>query len=204
MLPVRSSGDEGSIVAFAVSYCMEYQAKKKLSQTIRLSPRQIYYAARLREGTAKEDSGAVILDALRAMQSEGTVAEDIWPYISGHYADPPPPAVSTAKRYKLRTFSKLSGATAMKAALASSGPIIAGMVTYMSIFKVYKTGVVPIPTSTDQVAGGIAICIVGFDDAKRVFKFENSWGTGWGDHGYGYLPYDYPHIDGSYSIDCEP
>ena len=24
-----------------------------------------------------------------------------------------------------------------------------------------------------------------------AFLIRNSWGTGWGDHGYGWLPYDY-------------
>jgi C1A family cysteine protease len=34
-----------------------------------------------------------------------------------------------------------------------------------------------------------AISIVGYDDALQLFKFRNSWGPGWGDHGYGYLRY---------------
>lgn len=44
---------------------------------------------------------------------------------------------------------------------------------------------------------------VGYDDNKKIkntlcnkettgaFLIRNSWGTGWGDHGYGWLPYDY-------------
>jgi len=44
---------------------------------------------------------------------------------------------------------------------------------------------------------------VGYDDAKKITNtinnkattgallIRNSWGTGWGDNGYGWLPYDY-------------
>ncbi|AEK73778.1 thiol protease [Thermococcus sp. 4557] len=43
--------------------------------------------------------------------------------------------------------------------------------------------------------GGHAITIVGYDDNKKTpdgngaLLFVNSWGTGWGDHGYGWLTY---------------
>ena len=33
--------------------------------------------------------------------------------------------------------------------------------------------------------------MVGYDDDRHLFKFKNSWGTGWGDNGYGYLSYRY-------------
>ena len=31
--------------------------------------------------------------------------------------------------------------------------------------------------------------IVGFDDAKGAWLVRNSWGTGWGTHGYGWFGY---------------
>jgi len=51
--------------------------------------------------------------------------------------------------------------------------------------------------------GGHAIAVVGYDDALEIkhasastptrgaLIIRNSWGTGWGDGGYGYLPYEY-------------
>lgn len=32
---------------------------------------------------------------------------------------------------------------------------------------------------------------VGYDDQKEMFIVRNSWGKGWGDHGYFYMPYAY-------------
>ena len=47
------------------------------------------------------------------------------------------------------------------------------------------------PGPNDRPIGGHCILIVGYDDGKGVWIFRNSWGEGWGDHGYGYLPYKY-------------
>lgn len=38
---------------------------------------------------------------------------------------------------------------------------------------------------------GHAICVCGYDDSKKAFKFKNSWGPSWGDGGYAWLPYEY-------------
>lgn len=38
--------------------------------------------------------------------------------------------------------------------------------------------------------GGHCVCIVGYNDATRQFKVQNSWGSGWGRSGYFYVTYD--------------
>ena len=47
------------------------------------------------------------------------------------------------------------------------------------------------PAKDDILAGGHAICIVRYDDKKKLYKFKNSWGKNWGAKGYGFLPYEY-------------
>ena len=56
---------------------------------------------------------------------------------------------------------------------------------------VAKTGVVPMPSSHEQVLGGHCVVAVGYDDGKRQFTIRNSWGTGWGLNGYCLMPYEY-------------
>jgi len=53
------------------------------------------------------------------------------------------------------------------------------------------------------VIGGHAVSVAGYEDGlviknaasgaqtKGAFLIRNSWGTGWGELGYGWLPYDY-------------
>jgi len=55
-----------------------------------------------------------------------------------------------------------------------------------------KGGIIPLPLSASTVfRGNHAIEICGCDDTNRRFCFVNSWGSSWGDNGYGYLPYSY-------------
>jgi C1A family cysteine protease len=193
MTPVRSQGDEGSVVGFALAAALEYQIHKKLGKDVILSPRQIYNETRLIEHTSSIDAGATINDAMEVLTRTGAVPEEAWPYKAGEYAASEPPRVKTAEHYKVGLNRQLSGLSEIKSALQYYGPIVAGITMYRSFQTdaVKKTGMVPLPASGDQVVGGFAICIVGFDDHKRLIKFKHAWGADWGDHGYGYLPYDF-------------
>ena len=78
----------------------------------------------------------------------------------------------------------------------------------------WSAGVVSAPTSRDinvsrQHPAGHSFVIVGFDDAKRVYYFKNSWGTsqfGVTNHlkgedslpGYGSIAYEYAHNYGTF------
>lgn len=45
-----------------------------------------------------------------------------------------------------------------------------------------------------------AMTIIGYDDAKKAYKVQNSWGTDWGDKGYTWLDYEFAKtaIKGAY------
>jgi C1A family cysteine protease len=45
--------------------------------------------------------------------------------------------------------------------------------------------------STPTVDGWHCVAICGYDDSRSRFEFKNSWGTAWGNSGYGTLPYGY-------------
>ncbi len=40
-----------------------------------------------------------------------------------------------------------------------------------------------------SLLGGHANVIIGYDNNRKAFLMENSWGTNWGNAGYWYLPY---------------
>jgi hypothetical protein len=50
-------------------------------------------------------------------------------------------------------------------------------------------GKVPMPKNDERRLGQHCVCVCGYD--KDYLTFANSWGTKWGDKGYGYLPWEY-------------
>lgn len=198
MLSVRDSGPEGSVVGFAVASALEYQLRARRHETVRLSPRYLYYYARKAGGLdLRTDSGANLADAMTVLKTRGAVAETAWPYEAGEFASSPPPSANRARRYRAQS-RQIQGVDRIKSAL-QQGPVVAGISVYGSFNSdgAARTGEIPDPKPDEEVEGGHAICIVGYDDAQHRFKFENSWGPRWGDDGYGYVSYDYVRKHGS-------
>ena len=93
--------------------------------------------------------------------------------------------------------------TKIKANLSTGLPSVFGFTVYNSIAQAAATGRIPFPTGGEKVAGGHAVLAIGYDDnlkitntntgqsTKGALIIRNSWGAGWGDNGYGALPYDY-------------
>jgi hypothetical protein len=86
----------------------------------------------------------------------------------------------------------------IKTHLAAGLPSMFGFTVYSSIPGGGDgKGEIPYPKPGEKVAGGHAILAVGYNDTKKIgaskgaLLIRNSWGTGWGDAGYGWLPYDY-------------
>jgi C1A family cysteine protease len=81
----------------------------------------------------------------------------------------------------------------LKAALVQ-GPVVGGFSVYDSFTSdaVAASGVVPMPNlATESVQGGHAILVVGYEDSTEDYIFRNSWGTEWGQNGYGRIPFAY-------------
>jgi C1A family cysteine protease len=130
---------------------------------------------------------------MKMLLKYGTPPESYWPYKPHQTDKPGKGAAKAALRYKVKAYARIRTVLEMKRSLVVNGPFLAGVDVYESWFtrKCEKTGLIPMPKKNDQYQGGHAICIVGYDDRKKQFKFKNSWGIVWGDAGYGYLPYDY-------------
>lgn len=65
-------------------------------------------------------------------------------------------------------------------------PLATGTVWFNSMFDSSPEGVLTVSRSSG-VAGGHEYEIVGYDDARGLVKFANSWSTSWGVDGYGYM-----------------
>jgi C1A family cysteine protease len=74
----------------------------------------------------------------------------------------------------------------MQGCLADGYPFVFGFTVYESFESnsvAKKSGIVPMPSSSEKVMGGHCVVAVGYDNATRTFIIRNSWGTGWGQKG---------------------
>lgn len=202
--PVVDQGNLGSCTANAIaSGLREYLEIKSKQNLVSLSRLFLYWEERSMEGTVNQDSGAEIRDGMKALNQIGVCPEEDWPYDISTFENTPTDKMKTnAVPYKISQYQRIASLTTLKAALAEDFPVVIGINVYESFEsdEVAKTGIIPMPnTSTEQLLGGHAVLIVGYNDAKSWLIVRNSWGDSWGDKGYCYLPYDY---FSKYSSDC--
>ena len=99
--------------------------------------------------------------------------------------------IAKAKKFRIsQGWKRIPSVHSMRKALSEGKPVVFAMMIHDNMSEAVN-GVIPMPTATSQPVGGHAIVAVGYDNARRHFIIRNSWGTSWGDKGYGYLPYDY-------------
>ena len=89
----------------------------------------------------------------------------------------------------------------IKEIISYSIPIVFGLSAYNSIEQASDNGMIPLPERNDKIIGGHAVLAIGYDDhivlsgnpgsTTGAFLIRNSWGTKWGQGGYGWLPYEY-------------
>jgi C1A family cysteine protease len=192
----------GSCQSNALGACIQYTLKSPNIPS-RLF---LYYNARKLMGTINQDSGSTMQAVYQGAQRFGVCNESLWPYITPPndgvgitipvqemYVCPPMPVYTAAAKDLLVRMESLTSTDAIKHALSNKIPITFGMEVYSYFESAYmaSTGMLQMPGPTDSLIGGHALVIVGFDDAKKLYKIRNSWGTNWGLNGYFYAPYAY-------------
>jgi C1A family cysteine protease len=205
MPPIYYQGGLGSCTANAIGAAVEYVRRKQADPDPYTPARLfIYYNERLLEGTVKQDSGAYIRDGFKAISRWGTVDETLWPYsdnkvIAGRALPPfmkkPPSSVYKAARKDLAISYEgvPQNRTMIMIALTQGFPVVVGFSVYDSFEtpEVARTGIMPMPGAAENLLGGHAVLVVGFDTEKGYWIVRNSWGTGWGEGGYFYMPFAY-------------
>lgn len=200
--PIEDQGNIGSCTAHAGVGLVEYFERRAFGKHIDASRLFLYKVTRnLLQWTG--DTGAWLRTTMKAMVMFGVPPESHYPYVTSQYDEEPGAfCYAFAQSYQTLSYYRLDehglSSTALvarvKAFLAAGYPSMFGFTVYN--FGNDK-GEFAFPGAGDSVKGGHAVVAVGYDDNRRIggskgaLKIRNSWGTGWGEGGYGWLPYDY-------------
>ena len=191
---IEDQHDLGSCVGNAIANAYELMVRQKYpDQFVELSRLFVYYNARELEGDIANDSGAYIRTGLSAVKKWGICTEALWPYYINRFTvKPTPECYADAAKRKITEYYQLATAEDMIETLNNNQPVIIGMSVYESFDRTSKNDpVVAIPDSSDTYLGGHAVTVIGYDLDRQLFLFKNSYGTGWGDGGYGYITFEY-------------
>lgn len=209
--PIEDQGSLGSCTAHAAVGLVEYFERRASGEHIDASRLFLYKATRnMLHWTG--DTGAYIRTTMGALVLFGVPPEEYWPYrIADFDGEPPAFCYSFAQNYQAISYYRLDTRltprdqllTRVKTFLAAGLPSMFGFTVYSSYTQARTTGEIPFPTPGERVVGGHAVAAVGYDDnmvienrlggtpTKGALLIRNSWGTGWGEEGYGWLPYEY-------------
>lgn len=191
--PIFNQGSLGSCLANAIKAMLYIVSQGKVD----ISRLQLYMCYRAIDGSSlTQDTGGTVRGGMNAIMKYGVCPENMWPYLIQNFARLAP-SKAFVSTYKLNNFvytAVKQNIDSIKASLLINLPIVLGILIYTSFESpnATKYGTIPVPNiKTEKQLGGHAILLVGYDDATAHFKFQNSWGTEWGDKGYGYIPYQY-------------
>lgn len=140
-----------------------------------------------------DDPGATIYETLKILKKNGSCPEFLYTYNKDNFnINPDDHLIKFANKCKLLNFTKISRYN-LKNQLLNNNPVICGIKIFNSFHseKTIKTGIIDLPHKLDYLLGGHSIVIIGYNNYIDSYIFINSWGTSWGDNGFGKIPYSY-------------
>lgn len=211
--PMEDQQTIGSCTAHAGVGLVEYFERRAFGKHIDASRLFLYKVTRnLLKWTG--DTGAFLRSTMYALTLFGVPPEEYYPYnIADFDKEPSAFCYAFGQSYQAISYYRLDPPgttrsnllTQIKTYLANGLPSMFGFTVYSSISQANTNGgKIPYPTRGERVLGGHAIDAVGYDDNLKIkntnpggiettgaLLIRNSWGTGWGSAGYGWLPYKY-------------
>jgi len=178
---IRDTGPLGSVVGYATAYALEIALKTKRIEAKQIGARGIYEVAKEHdEWRGTEYEGSSVLGALKGLKAEGFYWEQDWPSSQAKRPAGKTPAMKISSHTQLP--NKVE--PLIDRLKLGQAPVVS--INIPDDFDKPTAGVVKV-AANPKLLGGHAICIVGYSEEKKQFKFANSWGTGWGEQGYGYI-----------------
>lgn len=191
--PIYDQSQLGSCTANGVADIFEFAQRKQGLLDYMPSRLFIYYEERRIINSLSYDSGAFIRDGLKVVNRLGAPHETLWPYSLGAFTQAPPQdAYDDGLNHQAIQYAAIDNKNQVhvKQSLAQGFPVVIGFTVYPWFESPVNGSCTPVPNQ--QVLGGHCTVIVGYEHIKgsrQVWAIvRNSWGTGWGDRGYCYIP----------------
>ncbi len=210
--PVENQGNLGSCTANAGVGIVEYFERRAFGTHLDASRLFLYKVTRNLLGWSG-DTGAYLRTTMGGLALFGVPPERFMPYsVSDFDIEPSAFCYAFAQNFQAISYyrldppgiSKSKLLDRIKTWLAAGLPSMFGFSVFSSYEQAKKTGKIPFPTKHESYVGGHAVVAIGFDDGMTIknsnsgakkttgaLLIRNSWGTKWGDAGYGWLPYEY-------------
>lgn len=198
-IPIFDQGNVGSCVGNGSCESYRFESAQLIGKfDFEPSRLFVYYNARKIQGWEKEDSGAYIRDGFKAMNKWGLAKEELWPYrdnLTSVIKTPTDIVYQDGLNNIIVKYATVQQTeNSFKETLLSGAAICFGFTVYSSFMSGNwdtSTGVMPIPKKSERIEGGHCVIFIGYDDAKKCFLCQNSWGTGWGQKGKFWMPYSF-------------
>lgn len=206
---IYDQGLRGTCSVFAVAGLLEFEYAHTSGKVIPLSVEYLNWASN--QITGEPSDGSYFSDAIVALNKYGICSNELFPYhidnISGKM-EPSDAAVRDAQQRKsvsakwIKEWDPKTGMTNdqimnVKYEINNEHPVAIGFRWPKNDVKYRKivNGLMVIPPE-EGVFDGHSVIIVGFYDDPEIpgggyFIFKNSHGMGYGENGYGKMPYKY-------------
>jgi hypothetical protein len=163
----------------------------RLAQNVHLSPRFIWMAAKETDQytalptTFIDSDGTFLKAALDVARKWGAVDNTVLPFEGALYAGEVATFYSISTQLKIASYFNLgTDLAAWRSWLAKKGPILTRLEVDQTWDDATNTHGRMTTYRPRTARGGHAVAIVGY--TRTGFIVRNSWGTGWGDNGFGY------------------
>jgi hypothetical protein len=186
--PPRSQGGTKSCTSWSTVYGAATQAYRRAHPGApALSPSFSYNQV---SNDPYCQSGTRISSTLNLLRDVGALPLDDYAFDAGWCGRRPTAAErAEAARYRIKSWRALDGSKLdqIRTELAEGRAVIFSLGAGYAMR--YESGTVTL-AENPQGKTGHAMVAVGYDDARRAMRIQNSWGRGWGEGGYAWLGYD--------------
>jgi C1A family cysteine protease len=191
--PIKDQGEEGSCTGHAFSSAREWMARKYERTSPVLSPQYLYAEELIADGVFPHDDGAMPRTGCKVLAAKGCCEAALYPHVQGKFTIPTAEQAQNALKYKTGAYHRIETLPQFLSCLADSTPwpILVGFVVYESFMSQQSadTGIMPIPKAGEEQQGGHEVLCLGYDLSKEAALIQNSWGDGWGQKGYFWMPF---------------